>query len=53
VPAVEPYWTGEKAKEDAIGYAQGRAQFGRGEICLTPHGSVERVIPLMRQALEN
>ncbi len=31
-PGVQPYWTGEHAKEDAIGYATARAKFGRGEI---------------------
>ena len=29
---VEPYWTGEHGKEDAIGYATARAKFGRREI---------------------
>src|SRR5437899_3144432 len=29
---VGPYWIGEGAKEDAIGYAKARAKFGRGEI---------------------
>ena len=44
-PGVEPYWTGDTAKEDAIGYATARAKFGRGEIrVLRPDGSVERVI---------
>jgi hypothetical protein len=27
---VQPYWTGEHAKDDAIGYAIARAKFGRG-----------------------
>ena len=31
-PGVQPYWTGESAKEDAISYATARAKFGRGEI---------------------
>jgi hypothetical protein len=31
-PGVQPYWTGESAKDDAIGYAKARAKFGRGEI---------------------
>ena len=31
-PGVQPYWTGDTAKEDAIGYATARAKFGRGEI---------------------
>ena len=44
-PGVEPYWTGENAKDDAIGYATARAKFRRGEIrVLRPDGSVERVI---------
>jgi hypothetical protein len=44
-PGVGPYWTGEHAKEDAIGYATARAKFGRGEIrVLDNAGDVERVI---------
>jgi hypothetical protein len=44
-PGVEPYWTGESAKEDAIGYAKARAKFGRGEIrVLDAARSVESVI---------
>ena len=44
-PGVQPYWTGDTAKEDAIGYAKARAKFGRGEIrVLNSDGSVERVI---------
>ena len=31
-PGVQPYWTGDTAKEDATGYATARAKFGRGEI---------------------
>jgi hypothetical protein len=27
-----PYWTGERAKKDAIGYATARAKFGGCEI---------------------
>jgi hypothetical protein len=42
---VQPYWTGDTAKEDAIGYATARAKFGRGEIrVLDNDGEVERVI---------
>jgi hypothetical protein len=45
-PGVQPYWTGDAAKEDAIGYASVRAKFGRGEIrVLATAGKVERVIP--------
>jgi hypothetical protein len=45
-PGVQPYWTGDAAKEDAIGYASARAKFGRGEIrVLDNAGEVERVIP--------
>jgi hypothetical protein len=29
---VAPYWRGEQAKKDAIGYATARARFGRCEI---------------------
>jgi hypothetical protein len=40
-----PCWTGESAKDDAIGYAKARAQFGRGEIRVLNHeGSAEHVI---------
>jgi hypothetical protein len=31
-PGVEPYWTGESAKQSAIDYAKARAKFGHGEI---------------------
>jgi hypothetical protein len=45
-PGVQPYWTGDTAKEDAIGYAKARAKFGRGEIrVLAQNGSTESVIP--------
>jgi len=45
-PGVQPYWTGEQAKEMAINYAKGRAKFGRGEIrVLAQNGSTESVIP--------
>ena len=44
-PGVQPYWTGETAKEDLIGYATARAKFGRGEIrVLNNDNSIERVI---------
>ena len=46
-PGVQPYWTGEHAKEDAIGYATARAKFGRGEIrVLNADGSIKDVIRL-------
>jgi hypothetical protein len=46
-PGVQPYWTGEHAKEDAIGYATARAKFGRGEIrVLNRDGKVQTIIPL-------
>jgi len=32
---VEPFWIGDRAKEDAVGYAKDRAN---------PDGSVERII---------
>ena len=48
-PGVQPYWTGEHAKEDAIGYATARAKFGRGEIRVLDHnGKVQTIIPLTR-----
>jgi hypothetical protein len=41
----EPYWTGENAKDDAIGYAKARAKFGRGEIrVLRSNCSIESLI---------
>jgi len=44
-PDVQPYWTGDTAKEDAIGYATARANFGRGEIrVLKFDRSIEPVI---------
>ncbi len=44
-PDVQPYWTGDTAKEDAIGYATARAKFGRGEIrVLKFDRSIEHVI---------
>ena len=44
-PGVQPYWTGDTAKEDAVGYATARAKFGRGEIrVLDNAGEAERVI---------
>jgi hypothetical protein len=44
-PGVEPYWTGESAKEDAIGYATARAKFARGEIRGLNHdGTVQTII---------
>ena len=46
-PGVQPYWTGDAAKEDAIGYASARAEFGRGEIrVLNADGSIKDVIRL-------
>ena len=46
-PGVGPYWIGESAKDDAIGYAKARAKFGRGEIRVLNHyDEVERVISL-------
>jgi hypothetical protein len=46
-PGVQPYWTGEDAKQSAIDYAKARAKFGHGEIrVLNSNGSVERVIDL-------
>ena len=44
-PGVQPYWTGENAKQSAIGYATARAKFGRGEIrVLNADGVIEQVI---------
>jgi len=45
-PGVEPYWTGENAKQSAADYGKARAKFGRGEIRVhNPDGSIQRVIP--------
>ena len=45
-PGVQPYWTGEHAKENAIGYATARAKFGRDEVRVLDNAAeVERVIP--------
>jgi hypothetical protein len=45
-PGVQPYLTGENAKQSAIDYAKARAKFGRGEIrVLGENGSVTSVIP--------
>jgi len=30
-PGVQPYWTGEDAKQGAIDYARARAKYGRGD----------------------
>ena len=44
---VQPYWTGDTAKQDAIGYAKARAKFGREEIrVLNADGSIKDVIQL-------
>jgi hypothetical protein len=48
---VEPYWTGEHAKEDAIGYAAARAKFGRGEIHVFNHdGKIQTIIPFKQES---
>jgi hypothetical protein len=50
-PGVQPYWTGNAAKEDVIGYATARAKFGSGEIrVLNNENSIERVIPFEQTA---
>jgi hypothetical protein len=44
-PGVQPYWTGDAAKEDAIGYAKAGAKLGHGEIRVLKHDElVESVI---------
>ncbi len=44
-------WTGDTAREDAIGYATARAKFGRGEIrVLNNDNSIERAIPFDQTA---
>lgn len=50
-PGVQPYWTGEDAKQSAIDYARARAKYGRGEIrVLKADGSIERIIPFGESA---
>jgi hypothetical protein len=50
-PGVQPYWTGDHAKEDAIDYAKAGAKFGRGEIqVLNNDNSIERVISFEKTA---
>ena len=44
-PGVQPYWTGNSAKQSAIDYAKARAKFGHSEIrVLKQDGSVESVV---------
>jgi hypothetical protein len=44
-PGVEPYWTGENARQSVIDYAKGRAKFRRGEIrVISADGSIQDVI---------
>jgi hypothetical protein len=50
-PGVQPYWTGENAKQSAIDYAKARAKFGRGEIRVVNNdNSIESVIPFDQTA---
>jgi hypothetical protein len=34
---IQPYWTGDHAKEDAIDYAKAGAKLGHGEIRVLKH----------------
>ena len=44
-PGVQPYWTGDSAKQSAIDYATARAKFGRGEIrVISGDGFIQDVI---------
>ena len=44
-PGVAPFWTGENAKQSAIGYAKARAKFGCGEIrVFNADGLIEQVL---------
>jgi len=46
-PGVQPYWTGQDAKQSAIDYAKARVKFGHGEIrVLNADGSIKDVIRL-------
>jgi len=46
-PGVQPYWTGDSAKQSAIDYAKARVKFGHGEIrVLKQDGSVESVVSI-------
>jgi hypothetical protein len=45
-PGVQPYYTGPNAKENAIGYAQGRTAMRTGEIRIYDSaGQLEQTIP--------
>jgi hypothetical protein len=45
-PGVEPYWIGDRAKEQALNYAQGRVSMRRGEIQIfNAAGELEKTIP--------
>ena len=47
---LEPYWTGESAKERALEYAKQRMRRGPGEIwVINSEGSVESVIRCERE----
>jgi hypothetical protein len=47
-PGVQPYWTGDSAKQSAIDYAKARAKFGHGKIRVRKQdGSVETVIGIL------
>jgi hypothetical protein len=39
-PGVQPYWTEESAKENAIGYAKGRLAHRHGEIRVLNAGRI-------------
>ena len=41
-PGVGPYWIGDTAKKDAIGYASARAKFGSAEVRAHPKLSAQK-----------
>jgi hypothetical protein len=50
-PGIQPYWTGDTAKEDAISYATARVKFGRAEIrVLKVDGSLKLAILFDRES---
>ncbi len=51
---VAPYWVGEQAKQNAIGYATARAKFGQCEIrVLNDKGEVTEVFLNSSEAFRN
>ena len=51
-PGVQPYWTGEQAKEMAINYAKGRATSYWATTCVLPDATPPRLVGLAYTAPE-